>query len=132
MRLPAAMSLRPNSRNRISFLRANTTQDIETNRGLWRNVAAQLRNRTMPPVDSKLSEDDRLRVASWIDNRLRVTACAAGERRKASLLDDSTLACLAPPRQRRGDCAWRNLGAGADVTRFVHHVAAPSAVVLSP
>jgi hypothetical protein len=70
----------PNSaRNRINFLKANTTADIESNRGLWRNVAAQLRNRTMPPVETKLSEDDRLRVAAWIDNRLRQTACAVGD-----------------------------------------------------
>ena len=33
----------------------------------------------MPPVESKLSEDDRLRVATWIDNRLRQTACSAGD-----------------------------------------------------
>ncbi len=32
------------------FLKANTVADLEANRGLWRNVAAQLRNRTMPPV----------------------------------------------------------------------------------
>jgi cytochrome c553 len=68
-----------NPKNRINFLKANTIQDIESNRGLWRNVAAQLRNRTMPPVETKLSEDDRLRVAAWIDNRLRQTACAVGD-----------------------------------------------------
>ena len=68
-----------NPRNRINFLKANTAQDIESNRGLWRNVAAQLRNRTMPPVETKLTEDDRLRVAAWIDNRLRQTACAVGD-----------------------------------------------------
>ena len=69
----------PNSKNRASFLKANTQQDIEANRGLWRNVAAQLRNRTMPPVESKLTEDDRLRVAAWIDHRLRETACSVGD-----------------------------------------------------
>jgi cytochrome c553 len=69
----------PTSKNRVSFLKANTAQDIESNRGLWRNVAAQLRNRTMPPVESKLTEDDRLRVAAWIDHRLRITACAVGD-----------------------------------------------------
>jgi len=47
-------------------------------RGLWRNVATQLRNRTMPPVASKLTEEDRLRVAIWVENRLRETACSAG------------------------------------------------------
>src|SRR3954467_13022343 len=62
-----------NPRNRINFLKAQTAKDVETNRGLWRDVSAQLRNRTMPPVDSKLSEDDRLRVATWIDRRLLAT-----------------------------------------------------------
>ena len=68
-----------NAKNRINFLKANSTKDIEANRGLWRNVAAQLRNRTMPPVETKLTEDDRLRVSNWIENRLRQTACDAGE-----------------------------------------------------
>ena len=57
---------------------------LETDRGLWRSVSAQLRNRTMPPVDSKLSEGDRLRVAQWIDGRLRATACSAGDNAGAS------------------------------------------------
>ena len=68
-----------NPRNRINFLKANSAQDIESNRGLWRNVAAQLRNRTMPPVETKLTEEERLRVAAWIDDRLRQTACAIGD-----------------------------------------------------
>lgn len=57
------------------FLKANGLSDMEKERGLWRNVATQLRNRTMPPVASKLTEEDRLNVASWIDQRLRLTAC---------------------------------------------------------
>ena len=70
----------PNSpKNRVNFLKATTVEDIESNRGLWRNVAAQLRNRTMPPVETKLTEEERLRVAGWIDNRLRQTACAVGD-----------------------------------------------------
>ena len=48
-------------------------------RGLWRNVATQLRNRTMPPRASKLTEEDRLRMASWIDGRLKATACNTGD-----------------------------------------------------
>src|SRR4051794_14169258 len=68
-----------NPKNRINFLKASTAKDIDANRGLWVDVAAQLRNRTMPPVDSKLTESDRLRVASWIDSRLRETACSAGD-----------------------------------------------------
>ena len=32
----------------------------------------------MPPVASKLTEDDRIRVALWIDKRLLETACSTG------------------------------------------------------
>src|SRR5258707_13812187 len=64
-----------NPRSRINFLKATTIQDIESNRGLWRNVAAQMRNRTMPPLETKLTEDARLRAGAWIDNRLRQTPC---------------------------------------------------------
>ena len=67
------------SKNKNNFLMAASAKDVETNRGLWRNVAAQLRNRTMPPVDSKLTEGDRLRVATWVDERLRQSACNAGD-----------------------------------------------------
>ena len=52
---------------------------MESNRALWRNVAAQMRNRTMPPTASKLTEEDRFRISSWIENRLRQTACSVGE-----------------------------------------------------
>lgn len=68
-----------NPKNRINFLKATTAKEVEGNRGLWRDVATQLRNRTMPPVDSKLTEEDRLRVALWIDKDLRQTACFAGD-----------------------------------------------------
>ncbi len=68
-----------NPKNRIDFLKAETAKDIESKRGLWRDVAIQLRNRTMPPVDSKLAEPDRLHIADWIEERLRVTACNGGE-----------------------------------------------------
>jgi hypothetical protein len=44
-------------------LKAQTAADMESHRGMWRNIAAQLRNRTMPPMASKLTEDDRVRVA---------------------------------------------------------------------
>ena len=66
------------ARGPANFLKAQTAKDIEADRGLWRNVAAQLRNRTMPPVASKLTEEDRIRVAGWIDDRLRQTACSTG------------------------------------------------------
>jgi mono/diheme cytochrome c family protein len=62
-----------------NFLKAQSAKDVDADRGLWRNVAAQLRNRTMPPVASKLTEDDRLRVAAWVDTELRQTACSAGD-----------------------------------------------------
>jgi cytochrome c553 len=68
-----------NPKNRINFLKAATSGDLQANRGLWRDVATQLRNRTMPPVESKLTEEDRLKVATWIDDRLRQTACDAGD-----------------------------------------------------
>ncbi len=71
-------------RNPANFLKAQTAKDMEADRGLWHNVAAQLRNRTMPPIASKLTEDDRLRVASWIDNQLRQTACSGGDYAGAS------------------------------------------------
>ena len=66
------------ARGPANFLQAQAAKDLQTNRGLWRNVAAQLRNRTMPPVANQLSEADRIRVAQWIDNDLRQTACSAG------------------------------------------------------
>ena len=66
------------TRGPANFLKAQTAKDLQSNRGLWRNVAAQLRNRTMPPIATKLTEADRIRVAQWIDNDLRQTACAAG------------------------------------------------------
>lgn len=68
-----------NPRNRNNFLKANTESDLNQSRLLWRDVATQLRNRTMPPTASKLTEDDRLRIATWIDQRLTSTACIAGE-----------------------------------------------------
>ena len=71
-------------RNPANFLKAQTAKDIEADRGLWHNVAAQLRNRTMPPIASKLTEEDRLRIATWIDNDLRQTACSGGDYAGAS------------------------------------------------
>ncbi|HEY3841272.1 MAG TPA: DUF1592 domain-containing protein [Bryobacteraceae bacterium] len=67
------------ARGPANFLKAQTAKDMESDRGLWHNVAAQLRNRTMPPVATKLTEDDRIRIASWIDNELRLTACSSGD-----------------------------------------------------
>ncbi|MEP7366522.1 MAG: DUF1592 domain-containing protein [Acidobacteriota bacterium] len=67
-----------NLRSRNGFLRTESAAGMESMRGVWRNVAVQLQNRTMPPSsDSKISEDDRLRVAQWITKRLQETACSA-------------------------------------------------------
>jgi cytochrome c553 len=74
-----------NTRNPAAFLKAATVTDMESNRTLWRNVAAQMRNRTMPPTASKLTEEDRFRISSWIENRLRQTACGVGEYAGASI-----------------------------------------------
>jgi len=68
-----------NRSNPANFLKANAAKDMQADRSLWRKVAAQLRNRTMPPVDSKLTEADRLRVSQWIDTQLHDTACSAGQ-----------------------------------------------------
>ena len=68
-----------NPKNRIDFLKATQTADLNAGRMMWRDVATQLRNRTMPPMASKLTETDRLRIATWINEQLRTSACAAGE-----------------------------------------------------
>src|SRR5258706_11237771 len=52
-----------NPKNRVDFLKAATAKDIQSQRGLCRSVAGQLRNRTRPPGASKLSEEDRFRAA---------------------------------------------------------------------
>ena len=67
------------SKNPANFLTAQTAKDIESKRGLWRNVAAQLRNRSMPPIASKITEEERLVVANWVEGHLRETACSVGE-----------------------------------------------------
>ncbi len=69
----------PDSQNRIRFLAATSAADVAAERGLWRNVAMQLRNRTMPPTGPQPPERDRLRVADWIDRALRESACDLGE-----------------------------------------------------
>ncbi len=69
----------PQSDNRIRFLEAQSSADVSRQRGLWNNVAMQLRNRTMPPAGPQPSEQDRLRVSAWIDRTLRSTACNLDE-----------------------------------------------------
>ena len=68
-----------NPRNRIDFLKSESPTDVETRRTLWRDVAMQLRNRTMPPGVAKISEADRMLAANWIDDRLRTTGCGTGD-----------------------------------------------------
>ena len=65
--------------NKRPFLRAMTAADVSRERGLWRGVALQLRNRTMPPSGPQPSEADRFRIATWIEEQLRATACEAGD-----------------------------------------------------
>jgi mono/diheme cytochrome c family protein len=67
-----------NPANRIDFLKAQKAEDIEQKRGLWRNVAIQLRQRTMPPVASKITDADRIEISGWVETRLRQTACSTG------------------------------------------------------
>ena len=58
------------------FLDAEYASDMEKRRSIWHSVAAQLRNRTMPPAKQKLqpSEQERLEVARWIHKYLRESA----------------------------------------------------------
>lgn len=67
-----------NPKNRHNFLKASDATDIETRRRLWRDVATQLRNRTMPPGEHALPESARLEIATWIEDRLRTTGCTSG------------------------------------------------------
>jgi hypothetical protein len=69
----------PDPRGPANFLKATTSSDIQDDRGLWRNVASQLRNRTMPPGTSNLGEADRLHISQWLETELLQTACAAGD-----------------------------------------------------
>ena len=68
-----------NPRNRIDFLKSDSVNDVDTRRALWRDVATQLRNRTMPPGEAKISEADRMLVSNWIEERLRTTGCTTGD-----------------------------------------------------
>ncbi|MEZ5391751.1 MAG: DUF1587 domain-containing protein [Bryobacterales bacterium] len=68
-----------NPNNHVGFLKAQSAADVAGERKLWHNVASQLRNRTMPPAASKLSEEDRFRISTWIEQELRDTACSLGD-----------------------------------------------------
>ncbi len=65
--------------NHVDFLKATTTSEIQKHRGLMGSVAAQLRNRTMPPADAEQpSEQERFQLAQWIEDHLQQTACSLG------------------------------------------------------
>ncbi|MEK6238722.1 MAG: DUF1592 domain-containing protein, partial [Planctomycetales bacterium] len=67
------------SENDVRFLDVKTVSDLQADRSVWRSVAVQLRNRTMPPPDcDQPSDQERSRIAGWIRSHLRETACSAG------------------------------------------------------
>ena len=67
------------SKGNVLFLDAQSLGGISGRRSTWRSVAAQLRNRTMPPPKKvQPKEEARMRLADWIDAYLRETACAEG------------------------------------------------------
>lgn len=69
-----------NSEHDIQFLDLTKAEDIQRQRGIWRSVAVQLRNRTMPPAKRKNqpSDKERAELATWIDSHLVDTACDDG------------------------------------------------------
>src|SRR5260370_35478990 len=67
------------AKSRVNFLKAENAKGIEANRGLWRDVAAQLGSRTTPPVGAKLAEEDLRRAVLWVEHQLRQTACNVGQ-----------------------------------------------------
>ncbi|MEM7383846.1 MAG: DUF1588 domain-containing protein [Verrucomicrobiota bacterium] len=63
------------SRGDVPFMEARTLEDVASMREVWRSVAAQLRNRTMPPPKKKQPEEaERVAVSQWIEGYLRKTA----------------------------------------------------------
>jgi len=69
-----------NSEHDIQFLDLTKAADMQKQRGIWRSVAVQLRNRTMPPAKRKHQPSDKQRaeLAIWIDTHLVDTACDSG------------------------------------------------------
>lgn len=60
----------------VLFLKAKTVDDLANDRSHWKSVAEQLCNRTMPPADKpQPTEEERLRISTWIEKVLRQTAC---------------------------------------------------------
>ncbi len=61
------------------FLAVKELSQINTRRGHFRSAIEQLRNRTMPPPkDDQPTEDDRRKVADWLERVLRETAKEMG------------------------------------------------------
>lgn len=63
------------SKGGVPFLDVGQVSDIQNMRAIWRSVAAQLQNQTMPPPDKPQPRDeDREFVTNWINDYLRETA----------------------------------------------------------
>ncbi|MBV08181.1 DUF1592 domain-containing protein [Rubinisphaera sp.] len=67
------------SEHDVKFLQATSVGEMSQMRSIWKSVAEQLRNRTMPPPDEiQPSETERLEISEWIDQTLQQTACEHG------------------------------------------------------
>ncbi|MEM6691897.1 MAG: DUF1592 domain-containing protein [Planctomycetota bacterium] len=63
----------------VGFLRDQTPEAVARNRGVWKSVAEQIQNRTMPPADvDQPTEAQRFSWVRWIDEHLKRSACIAG------------------------------------------------------
>lgn len=68
------------SKNDVRLLKAKTAAEISEFSKIWHSASHQLRNRTMPPADEpQPSEEERLRIANWIETYLRESACNHGQ-----------------------------------------------------
>lgn len=68
------------SKNDVRLLKAKTAKEISESSKIWLSATHQLRNRTMPPADEpQPTEQERLRIANWIETYLRETACDRGQ-----------------------------------------------------
>jgi len=67
------------SKGGVPFMEVLTTEEIRGMRSVWRSVASQLHNRTMPPLeDEQPTEEERERVVTWIREYLKKTAPLEG------------------------------------------------------
>ncbi|WP_339733188.1 DUF1592 domain-containing protein [uncultured Gimesia sp.] len=68
------------SKSDVRLLTAKTADEITESSKIWLSASHQLRNRTMPPADEpQPTEEERLRIANWIETYLRETACDRGQ-----------------------------------------------------